>query len=106
MARSYSARDGWRNQPSFSVIWRMVGRSMRVPSSKIQMGRRAGIVHVLDAKLLAGVLVVAQLNPLKGDVASVQEIADGIGGRTPTLAVETDGSGLLHTQTLQLDRLG
>jgi hypothetical protein len=34
----------------------------------------------------------------------VQEVADGVGGRAPTLAEETDGSGLLHTQTLQLDR--
>jgi len=42
-------------------------------------------------------LVVAKLNPLKGDVTSLQEIADGIGGRTPTLAVETEGRDLWHT---------
>ena len=66
--------------------------------------RQAGVIHVLDAKLLAGVLVVAQLNPLEGYVASVQEVADGVGGRAPTLAVKTDGSGLLRTQTLQVDR--
>ena len=66
------------------------GRPLHARSVVKNADRKAGIVHVLDAKLLAGVLVVAKLNPLKGDVASLQEIADGIGGGTPTLAVETD----------------
>jgi hypothetical protein len=33
-----------------------------------------------------------------GDVTSLQEIADGISGRTPTLAVETEGRDLWHLQ--------
>jgi len=101
MARSYSARDGSRN---FSDL--AGGRPLHARSVVKNTDGKAGIVQVLDAKLIAGVLVVAQLNPLEGYVTSLQEIADGIGGRTPTLAVETDGSGLLPTQTLQLDRLG
>ena len=63
---------------------------MRVPSSKKrQMGRRC-IVHIIDAEVVSGMLIITKLNPLEGNVTSLQEIPDGIGGRAPTLAVETD----------------
>ena len=41
-------------------------------------------------RLFRGMLIITKLNPLEGNVTSLQEIPDGIGGRAPTLAVETD----------------
>jgi hypothetical protein len=46
--------------------------------------------------MVSGMLIIAKLDPLEGDVTSLQEIADGIGGGTPTLAVETEGRDLWH----------
>ena len=101
MATSYSERDGLRNQPSFSVTWRTVGRSMRVPSAK-NADRQPRIVHPFEPKLLVGLHVIAQLDPLEWDVTSLEKVANGVSGGTTALAIEADGASLLHGKTSRL----
>src|SRR5690242_5941151 len=72
------------------------GRPLQARSVVKNTDGKAGIVHIFEAELVSGMLVVAKLNPLKGDVTSLQEIADGIGGGTPTLAVKTERRDLWH----------
>jgi hypothetical protein len=51
---------------------------------------KADIVHIVDAKLFARLLIVAKLNPLEGHITPLQEIADRVSYRAATLPIEAD----------------
>ena len=76
-----------RNQPSFSVTWRTVG-SLHARAVRENADRQSRIIDALQPQFGARLLIVPKFDPVEGNVAALQEIADRIGLRRFTLSVE------------------
>ena len=68
---------------------------MRVPSGKMQTGRRESST-LSSSELGASLLVVRKLDPLERNVAPLKEIADSVSLRRATLSIKADSWKCFH----------
>ncbi len=48
---------------------------------------QTGVVDVVETKLNAGLLIASKLDPIEGNIAPIEKVADGVSLRRPSFPV-------------------